>query len=108
MDLAGINFSQLAGLSTVLKEFMAFREEKAVIKSIKYKAEIIKAGKNEWPVIDKVCTALVNVEGQKSNGPHLRYNKYKCLDMSALKELKASQVGLNALPKWLRECHSLS
>lgn len=100
--MVGIRFEQLTILPTILKEFISFREEKAVVKSIKYKAEIIKAGKNEWPVIDKVCQALVAVDGRKSSQIHLKYNKYKCLDMSALKELKASQVGLTVLPKWLR------
>jgi Leucine-rich repeat (LRR) protein len=87
------------------KEFKAFRSEKTITKNLKYKAEVIKTNeKEEWEVVDRVVRALVLADKQFV----LRYRKYRHLDLSNLKRIAASEVGLTTLPVWLRDCHNLS
>jgi len=97
----------LDNMRSVISEFKEFRQEKNVIKTIKYKAEIIKANKEEWGVIDGVCKVLVLGDSKKENGHPLKYTKYKHLDLSNLKKITANDVGITAIPRWLRYCKNL-
>jgi hypothetical protein len=68
--------------------------EKTTIKSIKYKVEIIKSngGQEEWGAIDKVCKALALGEKEQ-----LRYQKYRRLDLSNLKQIEVKSMGMAEL-----------
>jgi hypothetical protein len=46
-------------------KFREFREQKNLIKSIKYKVEIIKANKNEGKTLDGICRTLALGESEK-------------------------------------------
>lgn len=52
-------------LTVFIKLFREFREEKALIKSIRFKAEIIhtSGNKDEWSLLDKIGRVLVLQEG---------------------------------------------
>jgi hypothetical protein len=89
LRLANIDSSLLAeGAPKVLEEFKEYRLEKNTIKSIKYKAEIIKINQHEeeeWRAVNNVCKALV-VKDRDEPGK-LKYKKYRHLDISNLKRL---------------------
>ena len=55
----GLTKESLANVENVISEFKDWRDEKNLIKTIKYKAEIIKCSKEEWKVMNKVCKELV-------------------------------------------------
>ena len=46
-------------IPSFVEEFKEFRHEKNVIRTIKFKGEIIKANRTEGKVLDKVCRSLV-------------------------------------------------
>ena len=78
-----------------------------MVKTIKYKAEIIKCNKEEWKIIDKVCRLLALGEKGKEKGMVMKYKKHKHLDLSNIKQITANRVELDEIPKWVRECRNL-
>ena len=51
---------------SLLRELKEYIKEESIIKTIKYKAEIIKANEEDGQVLDKVCRVLVLGEGKKA------------------------------------------
>ena len=45
--------------SSLLRELKEYIKEESIIKTIKYKAEIIKANEEDGQVLDKICNTLV-------------------------------------------------
>jgi Leucine-rich repeat (LRR) protein len=106
LDLMKLSRELLEGkLKPFIAAFKEFRQEKNIIKTIKYKAEIIKTSKEEWTVLDRVCRTLVEGKGLDRDG--LKYNKYRHLDLSNLKQITAVRAGLLSLSRWVKSCHSL-
>lgn len=83
-------------LKNVIDLFREFRKEKTLIKSIKFKAEIIEANDNDvkWTILDKINRILVLKENIPEIPP-LKYNKYHHLDLVNLKQLEAREVGID-------------
>ena len=77
-------------------------QEENIIKTIKYKAEIIKADVKQWSSLDKICRLLVLGEQKKQNEIALKYNKYKHLELSNMSKISAKEIGLRKIPNWLR------
>ena len=46
-------------MGITIDQFKQYREEMNIVRSIKYKAEIIMANKKKGKVLDKVCRVLV-------------------------------------------------
>jgi hypothetical protein len=60
LDLLGLDNNLLAEKEAMLlREFKHYRQEKNIIETIKYKAEIIKAHEEEWKVLEKAVRVLV-------------------------------------------------
>ena len=59
LEIIGVKGEWLKSVHDLLKNFKIFREEKIIIKTIKFKAEIINADKKQWKALDKVCRHLV-------------------------------------------------
>jgi hypothetical protein len=60
LELLGMDENILAEKENMLlREFKEFRQEKNIIKTIKYKAEILKSNKEEWRVLEKSVRLLV-------------------------------------------------
>ena len=89
----------------LFKELKDYIKEENIIKTIKYKAEIIQANEEEGKVLDKVCRVLVLGEGKKVTNKafeilmfggkkneeelSLKYNKVSRLDLSHMTTLEA-------------------
>jgi hypothetical protein len=107
LKLLGLDENLLAEKENMLlREFENYRQEKNIIETIKYKAEIIKANKEEWMVLEKAVRVLVLGKEEKEGGG-FRYKKHRHLDLSNIKKIIAKGVGLTEVPSWLRECHNL-
>ena len=50
---------------SLLSELKEYIKEESIIKTIQYKAEIIKANEEDGQILDKVCRVLVLGEGKK-------------------------------------------
>jgi hypothetical protein len=87
-------------MMTLWKEFEEYRLEKTLIKSIKYKMEIIRADELEWKVINKVVKALVT--GDEEEKEKLKYTKYRHLDLGNLKHIEVIRSRLEEIPTWLK------
>jgi hypothetical protein len=67
--------------------FKEFRQQKNIIKAIKFKAEIIKASEDEGITLDGVCNILALGESEKKAGYTLLYRKYKSLELTNLEQI---------------------
>ena len=54
--------------------------------------------------MNKVCNHL---SLGNNNKEVLKYNKYRHLDLSNLKQINVSRAALTHISKWIRECHNL-
>ena len=73
----GLEKEQLHKIDIFISAFRNFREEKRIIKSIKFKAENIKIyTKYELQSFDSVCKALV-LDGHDRERKQLKYNLIK-------------------------------
>ena len=52
-------------MNVLVTQFKQYREEMNIVRSIKYKTEIIMANEEKGKVLDKVCRVLVLREGKK-------------------------------------------
>ena len=97
--------------SKIIAQIRQLREEKNMVKMIKFKEEIIDCSysPDKWRTMDNVANKLVLKEDTNSDGKpiYLKYNKYRHLDISNLREIVAFKVNMQKIPKWLKECSGL-
>ena len=99
MKQLDLDRKQLKFVDRLVTTFKAFREEKNIIKAIKFKTENIKVSHSkEWESFDKVCKALI-LDGYEKERNELMYKKYKYLDLDNLKQIHSSFVIFKALPR---------
>lgn len=96
-------------LDKIIEEFKQFRYEKTVIKTIKYKAEVVKVKEDHAKSCNIVCKVLVEEVDRKveERSHRLRYSKYRHLDLSNLKHICLESAELTSMPKWMNECTNL-
>jgi hypothetical protein len=54
-------------IQKLLSDFKEYKQERSIVRSIKYKTEIIRANDYEGRVLDKVCRVLVCGEGRRKS-----------------------------------------
>jgi Leucine-rich repeat (LRR) protein len=94
------------GAERLVAEFREFRLEKIMIKTIKFKAEIINTyDSDQLRIFHKLCNHFMQTDDDLRDP--LRYCKYKTLDFSNIGELKIKEIGLKELPTWLKDLKNL-
>ena len=74
-----------------------------MVKTIRFKTDLIKVNKEEVVVLDRVMRALV----LKEEDVQLNYRKHSRLDLSNIRQVEATGGGLEAVPLWVKECRNL-
>ncbi len=85
----------------VEEEFKKFRQEKALIKNIKFKVGVINTNNDlpKWETLGNIAEQLGS-ERKKEKEISLRYKKYKHIELSAITQIYGRQMRLKELPKW--------
>ncbi len=84
-------------------EFKSFRQEKALIKNIKFKVGVINSNyeRSKWETLGNIAEQLGSPpEHKREKKVALRYLKYKDLDLSAITQVYGRDMGLTELPVW--------
>jgi Leucine-rich repeat (LRR) protein len=96
------------GVERLVEEFREFRLEKSLIKTIKFKAEIINTyDYDQLRTFYKICNYFMQLDLTPDLREPLRYNKYKTLDFSNISQLIIKEVGMTELPSWLKDLRNL-
>ncbi len=105
-------FYQLMGLekATIVSklkqmetEFKLFRQQKVLIKAIKFKVGIINSNYNlaKWQILGDIAEELGSPpEHTNKKAIILRYKKYKNLQLSTINQIYGRNMGLKELPAW--------
>ena len=64
-----------------------------MIKTIRFKTDIINANDVDGKVLDRVCTALVLGKEKKNNEAVLKYKKYKSLNITHIHKISGESAG---------------
>jgi hypothetical protein len=107
--LAYLNLDKnlIQNVQLLTNSFKEFRQQKNIIKAIKFKAEIIKVSEDEGITLDGVCNILALGESEKEAKYILLYKKYKTLELANLEQIVLDQVGFAEVPRWIRICYNL-
>ena len=75
-----------------------------MVKTIRYKTDLLKVNEDGMVLLDRVCRALV----LKDESVKLKYKKYSKLDLSNVREIVATGINLLEVPLWIKECKRLT